>query len=112
MNLKKPISLFIYFMIFLVICVFLFKDTEAFKSLQNYITTTTTTNVKNINNHKPKPTITKSACATFIEEAENGKYDDDYNECYSECVYNEPSGDARIYCGMGSECDAFCFNQT
>ena len=43
MNLKKPISLFIYFMIFLVICVFLFKDTEAFKSLQNYITTTTTT---------------------------------------------------------------------
>ena len=39
------------------------------------------------------------------------KYEGKYNECYSDCLI-DPAGDARIYCGNGSECDAFCFNQS
>ena len=103
-KLTKPLNLFIYFAIFLAICVFLFKDTEAFNNLSCYISSTTTkTGLQN--------KITKSPCATFIEEAENGKYEGKYNECYSDCLI-DPAGDARIYCGNGSECDAFCFNQS
>ena len=102
MNLKKPINLFIYFLIFLGICVFLFKDTEAFKNINLFSTTTTKKPIK-------KTKITKSACAKFIEEAENGKYND-YNKCYGDCVYLNPAKDASLYCGMGSECDAFCYD--
>ena len=74
-KLNKPLNLFIYFAIFLAICVFLFKDTEAFDNLSCYISSTTTkTSLQN------KITL---YIYTFIEEAlENGKYEGKYNEVF------------------------------
>ena len=49
-----------------------------------------------------------NGCTNFINEAINGKYDKKYHECYSKCLEFEPDKDSKIYCGNGSECDAFC----
>ena len=40
------------------------------------------------------------------------KYDKRYLKCYEDCIYVKPSKDSKIYCGMGSECDAFCDDVT
>ena len=47
-----------------------------------------------------------------MEDAEDGKYDKRYLKCYEDCIYTKPSKDSKIYCGMGSECDAFCDDVT
>ena len=52
---------------------------------------------------------TNDTCASFIEKGEKGCYTD-YNKCYSDCMSVEPKKGDRLYCGMGSECDAFCGN--
>ena len=59
-----------------------------------------------------KKVMKKSKCAQFIENAENGKYDKQYLRCYEDCIYTKPNSDASIYCGNGSECDAFCDDVT
>ena len=59
-----------------------------------------------------KKAMKKSKCAQFIENAENGKYDKQYLRCYEDCIYTKPNSDASIYCGNGSECDAFCDDVT
>ena len=111
---NKSLTLFFGFLVFLAVCVYLFKDTETFQNLSCLVNipkknkkTTTTTKIAKSTNTK---TNTKSECLQFIEKAENGEYNN-YNECYGDCVYLDPSKDARLYCGNGSECDAFCFNQ-
>ena len=101
---NKSLTLFFGFMTFLAICVYFFKDTETFRNFSCLLQQKP--NIINSTSTKK----TKSQCLQFIEQAENGKYND-YNKCYSDCVYLKPSEDARIYCGNGSECDAFCFNQ-
>lgn len=55
-----------------------------------------------------KQKINKSNCLQFVENAENGKYDKQYLKCYEDCIYTKPNKDSKIYCGIGSECDAFC----
>ena len=59
-----------------------------------------------------KKVMKKSKCAQFIENAENGKYDKQYLRCYEDCIYTKPANDAHLYCGNGSECDAFCDDVT
>jgi len=57
--------------------------------------------------NKSQSKLNKSQCAKFIEEARNGKYAS-YNSCYEKCIETPPAKDASLYCGNGSECDAFC----
>ncbi len=103
---KKTLVVLFYFIIFLGVSIYFFKDTELFSNLncKYALFKKNITSTQKVTKTTKKP---KSKCAKFIEKAENGGYTD-YNKCYRKCISLDPAQDARLYCSNGSECDAFC----
>ena len=95
-----------YYKIILIIIILCLSTYIIYKNItelfQSPVTTVATVEQKN----------EKSNCLQFVENAEKGKYDKQYLKCYEDCIYTKPSKDSKIYCGIGSECDAFCDDVT